>query len=326
MRLLVTGGAGFIGSNYVRMVLGTTDDHVTVLDALTYAGNLASLSDVAGDARFRFVHADITDREAVLHAVDGHDAIVHFAAESHVDRSIVSPDEFVHTNCDGTNVMCDVARRVGVERFVHVSTDEVYGSIESGSWTVEHILEPNSPYSASKASSDLLARSYFRTHGLPVCVTRCSNNYGPYHFPEKVIPLFVTNLLDGHKVPLYGDGLNVRDWLHVDDHCRGIQAVLEKGQAGEAYNLSGRCELSNLELVGRLLDATERDASLVRHVPDPRGGAHDRRYSADDSRARALGWAPRVPFDEGLAATVEWFRANRAWWEPLRARVDTLSF
>jgi len=317
VRLLVTGGAGFIGSNYVRMVLGTTDDHVTVLDALTYAGNLASLSDVAGDARFRFVHADITDREAVLHAVDGHDAIVHFAAESHVDRSIVSPDEFVHTNCDGTNVMCDVARRVGVERFVHVSTDEVYGSIDSGSFSEKDALGPRSPYSASKAGSDLIALSYGTTHGVPVMVTRASNNFGPFQFPEKVIPLFVTNLLDGHQVPLYGDGGNVRDWLYVEDHCAAVDAVLRRGEVGEIYNIGGGNELSNVELTHRLLALTGRDESFIRPVADRLG--HDRRYSITTDKAEALGWKPARQLDEALAATVTWYRDNRWWWEPLKA-------
>jgi dTDP-glucose 4,6-dehydratase len=328
VRILVTGGAGFIGSHYVRTLLsggypGWDDVSVTVLDALTYAGTRESLAAVAVDPRLRFVRGDVRVATDLDTAVAGCDVVVNFAAESHVDRSLRAAADFVSTNVLGAQQVFEAALRHGVRRVVQVSTDEVYGSIEQGSWTEGSPLEPNSPYAASKAAADLMARAYARTHGLDVSVTRGSNTYGPFHFPEKIVPLFVTRLLDGEPVPLYGDGRQVRDWLHVDDHCRGIQAVLEKGQAGEAYNLSGRCELSNLDLVGRLLDATERDASLVRHVPDPRGAAHDRRYSADDSRARALGWAPRIPFDEGLAATVDWFRANRAWWEPLRTRVDT---
>jgi dTDP-glucose 4,6-dehydratase len=328
VRILVTGGAGFIGSHYVRTLLsggypGWDDVSVTVLDALTYAGTRESLAAVAVDPRLRFVRGDVRVAADLDTAVAGCDVVVNFAAESHVDRSLRAAADFVSTNVLGAQQVFEAALRHGVRRVVQVSTDEVYGSIEQGSWTEGSPLEPNSPYAASKAAADLMARAYARTHGLDVSVTRGSNTYGPFHFPEKIVPLFVTRLLDGEPVPLYGDGRHVRDWLHVDDHCRGIQAVLEKGQAGEAYNLSGRCELSNLDLVGRLLDATERDASLVRHVPDPRGAAHDRRYSADDSRARALGWAPRIPFDEGLAATVDWFRANRAWWEPLRTRVDT---
>jgi dTDP-glucose 4,6-dehydratase len=327
VRILVTGGAGFIGSHYVRTLLlggfpGYADVDVTVLDALTYAGTLESLAAVAGDPRLRFVRGDVRVAADLDAVVPGCEVIVNFAAESHVDRSLHAAADFVSTNVLGAQQVLEAALRHGVRKVVQVSTDEVYGSIEQGSWTEHSPLEPNSPYAASKAAADLLARAYARTHGLDVSVTRGSNTYGPFHFPEKIVPLFVTRLLDGEPVPVYGDGRHVRDWLHVDDHCRGIQTVLEKGRPGEAYNLTGGCELSNLELVGRLLAATGRDASLVRHVPDPRGGAHDRRYSTDDSRARALGWRPRVPFDEGLAATVAWFRENRAWWEPLRARAE----
>ncbi len=254
MRLFVTGGAGFIGSNYVRYVLENSDDSVTVFDALTYAGNLDNLRDLDGDPRYSFVKGDITDRDAVTAAIDGHDAVVHFAAESHVDRSIASPDEFVHTNCDGTNVMCDVARRVGVERFLHISTDEVYGSIEEGSFAETDRLEPRSPYSASKAGSDLIALSYHTTYGLPVLVTRSSNNFGPYQFPEKVIPLFVTNLLEGKKVPLYGDGLNVRDWCYVADNCAAVDLVLRNGTVGEIYNIGAGNEITNRELTDAILE------------------------------------------------------------------------
>ncbi|QFZ23228.1 dTDP-glucose 4,6-dehydratase [Saccharothrix syringae] len=325
MRVLVTGGAGFIGSHYVRELVGGSypayaDAEVVVLDKLTYAGNEANLAPVADSPRLTFVRGDICDRELVVGVMRGVDVVVHFAAESHVDRSITGSADFVLTNVLGTQVLLQAALEAGVAKFVHVSTDEVYGSIAEGSWTEDHVLEPNSPYSASKASSDLLARAFHRTHGLPVCVTRCSNNYGPYQFPEKVIPLFVTNLVDGRKVPLYGDGLNVRDWLHVDDHCRGIQLVLEGGRGGEIYNIGGGTELTNRELTARLLEATGRDwDSFVEPVEDRKG--HDRRYSVDITKiSTELGYAPRVDFAEGLAATVRWYRENRAWWEPLKQR------
>ena len=317
MRLLVTGGAGFIGSNYVHHVLATTDDSVTVLDALTYAGNLENLRDVADDPRYSFVHADITDRAAVLAAMDGHDAVVHFAAESHVDRSIESPDEFVRTNCDGTNVMCDVARTVGVERFLHISTDEVYGSIEQGSFTEGDRLGPRSPYSASKAGSDLIALSYHTTYGLPVVVTRSSNNFGPYQFPEKVIPLFVTNLLEGKKVPLYGDGLNVRDWCYVMDNCTAVDLVLRAGVTGEIYNIGAGNEVTNRELTERILALLGHGEEMVERVADRLG--HDRRYSVDTSKVEALGWRPERELGEALEATVAWYRDHPAWWQPLKS-------
>jgi dTDP-glucose 4,6-dehydratase len=317
MQLFVTGAAGFIGSNYVRHVLATSDDHVTVYDALTYAGNQATLRDVEDDPRFTFVKGDIRDRDAVARAMDGHDAVVHFAAESHVDRSIVNPDDFVSTNCDGTNVMCDIARRVGVDRFLHISTDEVYGSIEQGSFTEDDRLSPRSPYSASKAGSDLIALSYLSTYGLPVMVTRSSNNFGPYQYPEKVIPLFVTNLLEGRKVPLYGDGMNVRDWCYVDDNCRGVDMVLRKGEIGEIYNIGADNEIPNRELTERILALLGADESMIEYVEDRLG--HDRRYSIDCSKVRALGWAPARELDEALDTTVQWYRDNRWWWEPLKA-------
>ncbi|MEY4131746.1 MAG: hypothetical protein RLZZ31_1870 [Actinomycetota bacterium] len=316
MKMLVTGGAGFIGSNYVRHVLSTSDDSVTVFDALTYAGNLSSLDDVASNPRFSFIKGDICDRDAVLAAMDGHDVVVHFAAESHVDRSIVDPDTFIRTNCGGTNVMCDVARQVGVERFLHISTDEVYGSIEEGSFTETDRLEPRSPYSSSKAGSDLIALSYAETYGVPVLVTRSSNNFGPYQFPEKVIPLFVTNLLDGKNVPLYGDGLNIRDWIYVMDNCAGVDVVLRKGKIGEIYNIGGGNETTNRELTEKILALLGVGEERIDYVQDRLG--HDRRYSIDCSKAKALGWTPSRSLDEALAETVDWYRQQRSWWEPLK--------
>ncbi|MDQ3988998.1 MAG: dTDP-glucose 4,6-dehydratase [Actinomycetota bacterium] len=321
-RLLVTGGAGFIGSTFVRRVLRGEEPtlagvEVVVLDKLTYAGNEANLAPVCTDPRYRFVKGDIIDGELVRDVLAGVDAVVHFAAESHVDRSILGADPFVVTNVVGTQVLLQAALEVGVDRFVHVSTDEVYGSIDTGSWVETHPLAPNSPYSASKASSDLLAGAYARTHGLDVRITRCSNNYGPYQYPEKVVPLFVTNLLDGLRVPLYGDGLNVRDWLHVDDHCRGIALVLDGGRPGEIYHIGGGTELTNRQLTARLLHALGADWSRVRPVEDRK--AHDRRYSLDWSKInRELGYAPAVGFEDGLAATVRWYAENRDWWEPLK--------
>jgi dTDP-glucose 4,6-dehydratase len=318
MRLFVTGGAGFIGSNYVRHVLATSDDEVTVFDALTYAGNLETLQDLDGNPRFTFVKGDITDREAVGAAMPGHDMVVHFAAESHVDRSIVDPDAFVKTNCDGTNVMCDIARRVGVERFLHISTDEVYGSIDEGSFAETDPLGPRSPYSASKAGSDLIALAYHDTYDLPVIVTRSSNNFGPWQYPEKVIPLFTTNLLDGKKVPLYGDGLNVRDWCFVEDNCAGVDTVLRKGSIGEIYNIGAGNEEPNRFLTDSILEILGFGEEMIEYVEDRLG--HDRRYSIDCSKARALGWAPQREFREALEATVAWYRDNRWWWEPLKAK------
>jgi dTDP-glucose 4,6-dehydratase len=316
MRLFVTGGAGFIGSNYVRHVLSSTDDGVTVFDALTYAGNLDNLRDLEAETRFRFVKGDITDRSAVEEAMAGHDAVLHFAAESHVDRSIVSPDEFVHTNCDGTNVIMDVARRLGLGRVVHVSTDEVYGSIAEGSFNETDRLTPRSPYSASKAGSDLIAYSYFTTYGLPVVITRSSNNFGPYQYPEKVIPLFVTNLLEGNRVPLYGDGLNVRDWCYVEDNCAGIDTVLRRGEVGEIYNIGAGNEVPNRLLTEKILAILGHDESMIEYVQDRLG--HDRRYSIDTAKVGELGWRPRRQLDEALEATVAWYRENRWWWEPLK--------
>ena len=298
---------------------GLEDAQLTVLDALTYSGTLANLKSVENSPRFSFIHGDIRDPAIVKKAMEGHNAVVHFAAESHVDRSVNNSRIFVETNVLGTQTLLDQALAQELEKFVHVSTDEVYGSIDSGSWNEDEPLLPNSPYSASKAASDLLVRSYHITHGLNTSITRCSNNYGTHHFPEKVIPLFVTNLLDGEKVPLYGDGKNIRDWLHVDDHCRGIALVFSAGRAGEIYNIGGGTELSNLELTNLLLASTGRDESYVERVADRKG--HDRRYSVSINKIRSnLGYSPQVPFEQGLADVVQWYRDNRWWWEPLKER------
>ena len=314
MRLLVTGGAGFIGSNFVHRALARGDE-VTVYDALTYAGNPANLAGLDGGDGYRFVRGDVCDGGALADAMTGHDAVVHFAAESHVDRSITDPARFVITNCEGTATVCEVALRLGVERVLHVSTDEVYGSIDVGSFVETDSLGPSSPYSASKAGSDLIALSYHATYGLPVVVTRSSNNYGRFQFPEKVIPLFVTNLLEGRRVPLYGDGLNVRDWCHVDDNCDAIDLVLRSGEPGGIYNVGSGNELTNLDLTSRLLSLCGADDSSIEQVDDRPG--HDRRYSIDTTRIRDLGWSPQRGLDEGLEATVAWYRDNRDWWEPL---------
>jgi dTDP-glucose 4,6-dehydratase len=318
MRLLVTGGAGFIGSNYVRYVLSQTDDEVTVYDALTYAGNLTTLKDVEERfaSRYRFVKANICDLPALEEAMAGHDAVVHFAAESHVDRSIAGPEDFAMTNCVGTNLVMHSARRAGLGRVVHISTDEVYGSVEEGSSVEEARLEPRSPYSASKAGSDLLALSYFTTYGLPVTVTRSSNNFGPWQFPEKLVPLSITNLLDGANVPLYGDGLNQRDWLFVEDNCAAIDLVLRSGKPGQVYNIGAGNEMPNRLLVEKLLALAGVGPERVDYVTDRLG--HDRRYSVDSSKVAALGWEPAHELDEALELTFAWYRDNRWWWEPLK--------
>lgn len=316
MRQFVTGAAGFIGSNYVRHVLATTDDEVTIFDALTYAGNRSTMDDLLTDSRVGFVHGDICDRDAVAAALPGHDAVVHFAAESHVDRSITGPDAFVRTNCDGTNTLCDVARGVDLERFVHISTDEVYGSVEIGSSKETDPLEPRSPYSASKAGSDVIALSYHHTYGLPVIVTRCTNNFGPYQFPEKAIPLFTTNLADGLDIPLYGDGKNERDWLYVDDHCAGVQLVLDNGELGEIYNIGAGNETPNRVLVDKLLALFGVGEDRVTYVEDRLG--HDRRYSVDIAKITALGWRRQRSLEEALEETVGWYRDNEWWWRPLK--------
>ena len=318
MRLLVTGGAGFIGSHYVRTLLsggypGYEDAEVTVLDKLTYAGNPANLAPVSG--RFTFVHGDIADARLLADVLPGHDAVLNFAAETHVDRSIAGAAEFVTANVTGVQVLLDACRDARVGKVVHVSTDEVYGSIAAGSWTEDSPLDPNSPYAAAKAGGDLLALAYARTHGLDVSITRCCNNYGPYQYPEKVIPLFATNLIEHKPVPLYGDGGNVRDWIHVDDHCRGIQLVLEKGAPGRVYHINGDTELTNRELTAAILAACGASWQMVVPVTDRKG--HDRRYSLDDSLLRSMGYAPRIQFPDGLKATVAWYADNRHWWEPL---------
>lgn len=319
MRVLVTGGAGFIGSNFVRRsVDGTLSgiSDITVLDKLTYAGTLTNLSDLPKGS-YKFVQGDICDAELVNSLAKENDAIVNFAAESHVDRSIAGAKNFMDTNILGTQNLLDAALRKGVKTFVHISTDEVYGSILEGSWSEEFPLLPNSPYSASKAAADLVARSYHRTFGLDVRTTRCSNNYGPHQFPEKVIPLFVTNLIDKKKVPLYGKGLNVRDWLHVDDHCRGIHAVLMKGSSGEIYNIGGGRELTNRQLTNIILEKMGRDDSSVEYVQDRLG--HDLRYSVSINKISSeLGFKPQIRFEEGIEQTIEWYKSNEKWWRPLK--------
>jgi dTDP-glucose 4,6-dehydratase len=319
MKLLVTGGAGFIGSNFVRMAL--TDkfpdfnvEQLTVLDLLTYAGDEANLKPIASDKRYKFVKGDIRDLELAKKLMQDADQVVHFAAESHVDRSIEGGSEFVSTNVMGTQVLLDAGRSTNIKRFVHVSTDEVYGSISEGSWPEDHPLLPNSPYSASKAGSDLLVRAYNRTHKLDTVITRCSNNYGQYQFPEKVMPLFITNIIEGKKVPLYGNGLNIRDWLHVDDHCRGIALALTKGRAGEVYNIGGGTELTNVELTHKILEAMGVGKEFIQPVEDRKG--HDLRYSVDISKInKELGYSPQVNFEEGLEQTINWYKNNEAWWK-----------
>lgn len=316
VRLLVTGGAGFIGANYVHRAL-SAGHSVTVYDSLTYAGNSASLADLSEGDDYRFVRGDVRDGSVLATTMRGHDAVVHLAAESHVDRSIMNPALFTATNCEGTASVCRAALDVGVDRVLHVSTDEVYGSIDVGSFREDDRLAPSSPYSASKAGSDLIALSYHATYGLDVVVTRSTNNFGRFQHPEKIIPLFVTNILAGKRVPLYGDGLNVRDWCHVDDHCAALDVVLNAGVDGTVYNVGAGNELSNRELTDRLLTLCDAGEESVQYVDDRPG--HDRRYSVDTARLRGLGWLPEVALNEGLASTVDWYREHSEWWGPLRS-------
>ncbi|MFN8120984.1 MAG: dTDP-glucose 4,6-dehydratase [Thermoleophilia bacterium] len=316
MRILLTGGCGFIGSAFVRLALSRGHEVVNV-DKLTYAGNPANVAEVAHEEGYRFVHADIGDAAAMAEALDGVELVVNMAAETHVDRSILDPAAFPMTDVVGTAVLLAEARRAGVRRYVQVSTDEVYGSVPHGAFRETDPLDPSSPYSASKAGGDLQVLAWHRTYGMDVVVTRGSNTYGPRQYPEKLIPLFVTNALDGHPLPVYGDGMQVRDWIHVDDHCEGVLHAALHGEAGEVYNVGGGNEMPNLDITHAILRHTGRDASLIRHVEDRPG--HDRRYALDTTKLRALGWAPRREFGEALAETVEWYTLNRAWWEPIKS-------
>ena len=322
MRLLVTGGAGFIGSNFVRHLLTqkkTEVETLLVLDKLTYAGNLANLNQISNNSNFKFIKGDICDYNLVSDLLSQVDAVVNFAAESHVDRSIENSRDFVLTNILGVQTLLTaITNARNPIRFVQISTDEVYGSISKGSWDESFPLSPNSPYSASKASADMFVRAYFQTHELDVLITRCSNNYGPYQYPEKLIPLFITNIIENKKVPIYGDGLNVRDWLHVDDHCEGIYLVLTKGKSGEIYNIGGGLELTNKEITNEILNSMGKDETYIRYVEDRKG--HDRRYSINcDKISRELGYKPRITFEKGLQDTINWYVNNISWWKPLKA-------
>ncbi len=317
MRILVTGGAGFIGSNFIRYVLGKNKScEIVNLDKLSYAGNPENMKDFEGNPNYTFIKGDICDHDTVEKAMDGCDYVVNFAAESHVDRSIHSADEFIRTNILGTNILLEKARMKGVVKFIQISTDEVYGSIDNGSFTESSTLVTNSPYSASKAAAEHMCRAYYVTFGLPVVITRSSNNFGPYQYPEKFVALSITNLLEDKKVPLYGDGKNVRDWLFVEDNCDGIYFVLNKGTAGEVYNIAGGYEMMNIEMVRAILKAMAKDVSMVEYVKDRLG--HDRRYSLDDSKLRAMGWKPGHTFASALDKTVKWYEGNRDWWMKIK--------
>jgi dTDP-glucose 4,6-dehydratase len=320
VNVLVTGGAGFIGSNFVRHALARHAGwHVTTLDKLTYAGRRENLHDVIDHPRHTFVHGDIADAPVSGPLVEQSDIVVHFAAETHVDRSIQAAGEFIRTDVEGTFVLLEAARRARrLRRFVQISTDEVYGSVPTGASTETDELKPRNPYAASKAGADRLAYSYWATYEVPVIITRASNNYGPYQFPEKVIPLFVTNAIDDIPVPLYGDGRNIRDWLHVDDHCRALDLLIDGGSDGEVYNIGGGNEVMNVDLTHRILEVLGKPASLIAPVPDRPG--HDRRYCLDTAKLRALGWTPQVRFDDGLVATVDWYRGNEWWWRPVKEK------
>ncbi len=318
MRVLITGGAGFIGSHYVHHALAAHPDwRVTVLDKLTYAGNLANLEDLQSHPGYRFLRGDVASRRDVDAAMEGGvDYLFNFAAETHVDRSIGEPEGFIRTDVYGTYTLLEAARAGGVKAFVQISTDEVYGSVAQGRSLETDALMPRNPYSASKAAADRLAYSYFATYGMPVLISRASNNYGPRQYPEKVIPLFVTNALDDQPLPLYGDGQNVRDWLYVADHCEALDVLLEKGTPGEVYNIGGGNERRNIEMTELILERLRKPRALVRLVEDRPG--HDRRYALDCSKIRALGWTPRMPFERGIARTISWYADNRAWWEPIK--------
>lgn len=318
-KILVTGAAGFIGSNFVRLLLGTDSEyHVVAYDALTYAGNLANLTEFEANKRFNFVKGDIRDAVAVDAVMGDIDIVVNFAAESHVDRSILSAADFISTNIEGTRILADAAMKYKVKRFLQVSTDEVYGSLgKTGFFTETTPLDPNSPYSASKTAADMLVMAYYRTHGFPLVITRCSNNYGPYQFPEKLIPLFVTNLLEDKKVPVYGDGMQVRDWIHVDDHCRAILTAIEKGQDGQVYNIGGNNEQYNIDITKIILKHLGKDDSAIEYVTDRLG--HDRRYAIDATKSKEqLGWEPQVPFEQGMKDTIEWYMNNKPWWTAIK--------
>ena len=319
MRLLITGGAGFIGSAYAKKLIAQGDE-VIVYDALTYAGNLDNLKEVEENDSYKFIHGNVCDLKKLDEAIKDCDGVVHFAAESHVDRSISDPSPFIETNCTGTANLCELVLKNEIEKYVHISTDEVYGSIGSktgeGSFTEEDPLRPSSPYSATKAAADLIALSYHHTHGLPVSIIRPSNNYGPNQFPEKIIPLFITNLLEGKTVPLYGDGLNIRDWCNVEDTCEAIDIVLKKGEKGCVYNAGAGNEKTNLELAEKLIELCEADSSLIQKTTDRAG--HDRRYSINSNLIHQLGWHPECDFEKGLEKTDDWYKQNRQWWEPLR--------
>jgi len=318
MKLLVTGGAGFIGSNFIRKSINNPNfKTVTVLDSLTYAGNLNNLNEVISSEKFIFIKGDICNSEIVSDVTKGIDVIINFAAESHVDRSIINPGQFLKTNILGTQNLLEAAVINKVGKFIQISTDEVYGSINEGSWTEDWPLSPNSPYSASKASADLLVLSYYKTFGLNVSITRCSNNYGPYQFPEKIIPLFVTNLLKKKKLPIYGNGKNIRDWIHVDDHCAGIEKTIQLGQPGEIYNFGGGNEITNIELANKILDYFNLSSDQIEYVQDRKG--HDLRYSVSFNKAlNKLGWKPTKDFKDGLLETIEWYKSNTKWWENLK--------